>query len=205
MKLRNKRHFPATTGLGLSLAAVAAFAVACGGSGGGGGSSASPASGHASAPAAGPSSGGSASAATIGTRSGGAGTYLTGGSGRTVYLWAADKDGRSTCSGGCAAGWPPVTTTGTPKAGPGVAAGRLSTTTRADGSKQITYDGHPLYYFSGDRAAGDTNGQGNDGFGAKWWLVGPDGSRITKAAPSATGGSGSGSGNNGGGYGSGGW
>jgi Secreted repeat of unknown function len=67
----------------------------------------------------------------------------------------------------------------------------LGTITRSDGSKQVTYDGHPLYYFSGDSGAGTASGQGSDGFGAKWWLVSPSGSDVTASVSSFTAGGGS--------------
>ena len=66
----------------------------------------------------------------------------------------------------------------------------LATITRSDGSKQVAYGGHPLYYFAGDSATGDTNGEGVDGFGAKWWVVSPSGASITKASGSQGGGGG---------------
>ena len=69
--------------------------------------------------------------------------------------------------------------TGTLTATGGAKASDLGTITRSDGTKQVTYDGHPLYYFVGDSAAGQTNGQGSDNFGAKWWLVAPSGAEIT--------------------------
>jgi hypothetical protein len=62
----------------------------------------------------------------------------------------------------------------------------LSTITRSDGTKQVTYDGHPLYYFSGDSGPGTATGQGSDGFGAKWWLVAPTGSDVTASVSSFT-------------------
>ena len=108
-------------------------------------------------------------------------TFLVNGSGDAVYLWAKDGKNMSACTGACAGAWPPVTTTGAPTAGSGVTASDLGTITRSGGTKQVTYDGHPLYFFSGDSGAGMTNGQGNDGFGAKWWLVSPSGSQITSA------------------------
>ena len=67
---------------------------------------------------------------------------------------------------------------GKPAAGDGIEADLLGTSKRADGTLGVTYAGHPLYYFSGDQAAGDTNGKGSDGFGAKWWPVAPDGAAI---------------------------
>lgn len=117
----------------------------------------------------------------IGTAKGADGTYLTSG-GRAVYLWVADSGGMSSCSGACASAWPPLTTKGAPSAGAGVTASDLGTVARSDGSKQVTYKRHPLYYFAGDSGAGQTNGQGSDGFGARWWLVAPSGSAITASA-----------------------
>jgi predicted lipoprotein with Yx(FWY)xxD motif len=105
--------------------------------------------------------------------------YLTDGSGRALYLWVADKGSKSVCSGECAVDWPPLTTKGTPSAGGGVKAGELGTSARADGAKQVTYNGHPLYYFEGDSGPGTTTGQGSPQFGAKWWLVAPNGAAIT--------------------------
>jgi predicted lipoprotein with Yx(FWY)xxD motif len=187
MKALGINRFSGKARLGLSLAAVAAFAVACGSSSSGSASSSpsSKAPSSATGASAKKSSSSSAMAETIMAKSGPLGTYLTDGSGKTLYLWVADKDGKSSCTGSCAAAWPPATAMNTPKAGSGVKASELSTTTRSGGVKQITYDGHPLYYYIGDKAAGDTSGQGSDGFGAKWWLVGPDGKQITKTASSS--------------------
>jgi predicted lipoprotein with Yx(FWY)xxD motif len=98
--------------------------------------------------------------------------------GRTLYLWEADQGDESACDGPCAEAWPPLTTDGRPAAGDGVKASLLGTSKRADGTLNVTYAGHPLYYFSGDQAAGDSNGKGSDGFGAKWWPVAPDGAAI---------------------------
>jgi predicted lipoprotein with Yx(FWY)xxD motif len=193
-----KRRISSTAGLGLSLAAVAAFAAACGGgsssASGSGSPSASDAAGSsASAPASpGSSSGAAAGVSSISSKSGDMGTYLTDDSGKTVYLFAQDTGSKSTCDGDCLTQWPAVTAKTAPKAGSGVTAGKLSVFKRSDGTMQVAYAGHPLYYFAGDSAAGDTKGQGIDGFGAKWWLVGPDGKQITKTAPPAADDSGSG-------------
>jgi len=81
--------------------------------------------------------------------------------------------------GACAQSWPPVITTGSPNAGSGTKGADLGTTTRSDGRKQVTYNGHPLYFFLGDQTPGATYGQGNDSFGAKWWLVAPSGVAVT--------------------------
>ena len=125
---------------------------------------------------------------TIKTAKGAAGTYLVGSSGRAIYLWVADTGDKSNCSGACATAWPPVTTSGKPTAGTGVNAGDLGTTTRSDGSQEVTYKGHPLYYFIADKSAGETTGQGSNSFGAKWWLVAPSGDAITSSGSSSGGG-----------------
>lgn len=106
------------------------------------------------------------------------GKILVDGGGKTVYLFEADKTTASTCYGDCATYWPPVLTTGAPDAGAGVNASLLGTTTRKDGTKEVTYGGHPLYYVITDQKAGDTTGQGVNNFGAPWDVVGPDGKQI---------------------------
>lgn len=126
------------------------------------------------------------SGAAISTADGAEGTYLVGPSGNAVYLWLADTSSTSTCSGSCAAAWPPVTTDGAPTASGSASAAELGTTARADGTEQVTYHGHPLYYYAGDGAPGQTSGQGSNGFGALWWLVDPSGSAITGAGGGST-------------------
>ena len=138
-----------------------------------------------SAPAAGSPASASTTGTVISTQAGSAGAFLTAGSGRAVYLWAKDGMNMSACSGACATAWPPVPATGTLTATGGAKASDLGTITRSDGTKQVTYDGHPLYYFVGDSAAGQTNGQGSDNFGAKWWLVASSGAKITASSDTA--------------------
>ena len=166
------------------IAALAASALVVAGCG----SASSSSSGTATAASAATSSTSSSTAASssdesgreeIGMAKGSIGTYLTADKGRSVYLWVADSGGTSACSGACAKFWPPVETKGKPKADHGVNAALLGTTMRSDGSEQVTYKGHPLYYYLPDRSKGQTTGQGNDGFGAKWWLVAPSGAAIT--------------------------
>ncbi len=156
---------------------VALLAAACSSSGSGSSSSSSSASAAAAAPA---SSAGSSST-VITTKASSGGSFLTNGAGRAVYLFMADSSGKSACDGACAAAWPPVIATGQPTAAGSAQASDLGTITRSDGTKQVTYDGHPLYYFEGDTGPGMDRGQGVDGFGAKWWLVAPSGSSITAA------------------------
>jgi hypothetical protein len=95
----------------------------------------------------------------------------------------------SNCNWACASAWPPVTTTANATAAGSAKASDIGTITRSDGTKQVTYDGHPLYYFSGDSGPGTANGQGSDAFGAKWWLVAPTGSDVTAGVTSFTAGS----------------
>jgi predicted lipoprotein with Yx(FWY)xxD motif len=137
--------------------------------------------------------GASTTGTVIKTANGSTGAFLTNGSGRTVYLWVKDGKNMSACSGACAGAWPPVTATGTVTVGGSAKASDLGTITRSDGTKQVTYDGHPLYYFAGDTSTGQTNGQGSDGFGAKWWLVSPAGAQITSADTASATSAGSGS------------
>jgi predicted lipoprotein with Yx(FWY)xxD motif len=191
------RRTPVPVRLGAALGVVL-FAAACGSS-----ASSSSAASTATAtgtPAAASSATSSASGMVISTKSSSAGKFLTNGSGRAVYLWVKDGKDQSMCTGSCASAWPPVTTTGPVTGSGGVLSADLGTITRAGGVKQVTYDGHPLYYYVGDTGAGTVNGQGSTGFGAYWWLVAPTGSAITSsvtltgAATSGTGGSGGGSG-----------
>jgi predicted lipoprotein with Yx(FWY)xxD motif len=104
-------------------------------------------------------------AVTIGSTGTTLGTILTGANSMTLYVHAGDSATSSTCTGGCATAWPPLTVAaGTqPTAGSGVT-GQLATLIRADGATQVTYGGMPLYYWQGDTKAGDTTGQGVNGF-----------------------------------------
>jgi predicted lipoprotein with Yx(FWY)xxD motif len=171
-----------------SAAGVALLAAAC--SSGGSGSAAGASSSAPASSASGSAAAAGATAIASATSSGS--TFLTDGSGRAVYLWVQDTGDASSCSGACAGAWPPVTTTGAPTAAGSAKPSDLGTITRSDGTKQVTYDGHPLYYFSGDSGAGTAAGQGSDSFGAKWWLVSPGGADVTASVASFTAASGSG-------------
>ena len=122
---------------------------------------------------------------TVDVRTSHGASFLTNGSGRSLYLWVPDTSTKSTCSGGCATAWPPLTTKGKPSAGTGAKASDLGTINRSDGTKQVTYDGHPLYTYIGDSAAGQTNGEGSTEFGAPWYLVAPSGKQITSLGAAA--------------------
>jgi predicted lipoprotein with Yx(FWY)xxD motif len=108
------------------------------------------------------------------------GTVLVDSKGRTLYVWAHDKGLHSTCSGMCAKYWPPVLTSGKPKAIGGAQASLLGTSRRLDGRTQVTYRGHPLYTFIMDKKPGDTNGEGLTGFGGRWDPVSASGRAVTK-------------------------
>jgi predicted lipoprotein with Yx(FWY)xxD motif len=106
------------------------------------------------------------------------GKVLVAANGRTLYLFTADKDKKSACYGKCEAYWPPLIAQ-TPTAGTGLKASLIGTTKRKDGKLQVTYGGHPLYFFANDKKAGDVNGQGFVHFGGAWWVVSASGKKIT--------------------------
>jgi predicted lipoprotein with Yx(FWY)xxD motif len=137
---------------GVSVVALVLLGVAVAGAGG-----------PTSPPSPGPSAGTVLKTTTInGT------TVLTNGKGFTLYSFAPDSASRSVCNGACAQYWPPVT--GAATAGPGVT-GKLGTITRSDGSKQATYDGHPLYTYIADSAPGQANGNNINLNGGIWHEV----------------------------------
>ena len=116
--------------------------------------------------------------AAVGVANTGLGNVLVDRQGRTLYLFEADKGMTSSCNDSCAAVWPPLTATGPLTAGPGVSQSLLATTTRKDGSMEVVYNGHPLYYFVSDKQAGDTTGQGLSSFGADWYVLSAAGTKI---------------------------
>jgi predicted lipoprotein with Yx(FWY)xxD motif len=139
-------------------------------------------SSRASAPEASGSSQPATSGALLSTASTGIGTVLVDGDARTVYEFANDRGGRSTCTGSCTTDWPPVgAPAALPSSLPGVP-GRLGTTTRDDGSAQLTVAGHPVYTFAGDSAPGQTNGQGITLNGGLWTAVSPAGDPVQSKA-----------------------
>jgi predicted lipoprotein with Yx(FWY)xxD motif len=170
-------HLPrdVMTGLraGAAVFAAGVLVAACSSSGGAGATASTPAS----APASG--------SVTIEAHSGPLGTFLTDSSGKSLYMFASDTSTKSSCTGQCLTYWPPLD--GAAKAGSGITGSKLGTI-NAGGAKQITYGGHPLYYYAGDSKAGDTSGQGSNNFGAKWWLLAPTGKPITAASSGAGGG-----------------
>ena len=158
------------------LAVAGALAAGCGSSNGSG-SGASGSGGYGSGGAA-PTSKPPSGMATVTAASTKLGMVLVDGSGRTLYLFEKDQPDQSACSGACAAAWPVDNSSGTPKAGSGVQASLLGTIKRSDNTTQVTYNGHPLYYYSGDSQAGQQNGQGLNNFGAAWFVVAPAGGKV---------------------------
>jgi predicted lipoprotein with Yx(FWY)xxD motif len=122
------------------------------------------------------------SGAKVAVASSGLGRILVDGRGHTLYLFAKDKRGKSLCAGQCAGFWPPLITSGKPRAGAGAKASLLGTTRRADGRLQVTYNHHPLYTFVKDTIKGQTNGEGVDAFGAEWDAVSAAGAQVEKTS-----------------------
>ena len=165
----------------VALAALAVVAAACGCSSGGGsaGSGSSPS-------AATPPTAGSSSTALKTAKIGGV-TVLTNAKGFTLYWFVPDTATKSNCNGSCAHFWPPVN--GPATAGPGVT-GKLGVITRSDGSKQATYDGHPLYTYVGDTAPGQAKGNGLNLSGGVWHEVTASGAAAPPAGQSSSSGGG---------------
>ena len=165
--------------LALVVASVGAAVVAASCGSAAYGSSAAPSPGG-RYPGAVSSPGSSGPSATVGVRSTALGQILVDAGGRTLYLFAADKGTTSTCYDSCAGVWPPLTAAGAPTAGPGVNQSLLGTTTRKDGTTEVVYNGHPLYYFVSDKQPGDVTGQALSSFGADWYVLSAAGTKIDK-------------------------
>ena len=180
-------------------AAVAALLAGCGSS------SSSSSSTAASTPATTPSTQSTAASTSTTAASGSGvaveskhaklGTILAAGPKKlTVYMFEADKGTTSSCSGACAKVWPPVTTSGAPTASAGAVSADLATTKRSDGAEQVTYKGHPLYFYDDDKDSGDAYGQGSKSFGAGWYVLKPSGEKIDEDSGDDKGGASGGSG-----------
>jgi len=142
-------------------------------------------SGSSSAPA-------TAGGSTVTEKTIGSEQVLVDSQGMTLYWFAPDTSSKSNCSGQCATYWPPVT--GPVTAGSGVT-GTLGTITRSDGTKQATYDGHPLYTYVGDKSPGQNTGNGKNLSGGLWWEMTVSGSTpAANAGSTATSTSGGGGG-----------
>ena len=143
---------------GATALVVAALAAGCGSSGGS----------NANSPA--PPQNASGQSATLGVANENVGKILVDSHGRTLYLFERDSGAKSSCTGACAVEWPPLRATGKPTVGSGANASVVATSARSDGKPQVTYNGHPLYLFSADQKAGETNGQGVNAFGGLWYV-----------------------------------
>jgi predicted lipoprotein with Yx(FWY)xxD motif len=132
--------------------------------------------------------------ALVTLRKTGIGSVLADSRGRTLYLFEKDRNGVSMCNSACAKFWPRLTSHGSPRAGKGVRQSLLRLTRVRNGVGDVTYAGHPLYTFIGDKRAGQTSGEGLDNFGAEWYAVGPNGHKVEhdkSASSSSSGGYGS--------------
>jgi predicted lipoprotein with Yx(FWY)xxD motif len=108
------------------------------------------------------------------------GNVLFDGKGRAIYLFTRDAgEGKSRCYGDCARAWPPVMTRGKPRPSAGVDGDKLGTTKRRSGKRQVTYNGHPLYYYVSDTEPGEITCQDVDEFGGIWFVVKPGGRPVT--------------------------
>jgi predicted lipoprotein with Yx(FWY)xxD motif len=161
----------AIAGCGSSSTKTTSAAPAASSSSGGGGYGYSGSSSTASSAAP------SATPVVLTTKHAKLGTILAAGPKRmTVYLFEADRTGVSNCSAACAAVWPPVT--GSARAAGAAMAADLGTVKRSDGTTQLTYKGHPLYYYVRDKDDGDSYGQGIKSFGAGWYVLRPSGQKV---------------------------
>jgi predicted lipoprotein with Yx(FWY)xxD motif len=116
--------------------------------------------------------------ATIGVAGTGLGDVLVDRQGRTLYLFERDSGTTSACTGACAVNWPPLRVPGTPLVGSGARRSDVGATARPDGTRQLTYNGHPLYTFVNDKKPGDTNGESINAFGGSWFAVSPAGAKV---------------------------
>jgi len=107
------------------------------------------------------------------------GRVLVDARGRTLYLFTRDGTGASRCGGACARAWPPYVVAGGGRAGAGAHTPLIGVIRRKEGSRQLTYNGHPLYYYVGDRAPGDILCQDVEEYGGHWWVVSPAGGPVT--------------------------
>jgi predicted lipoprotein with Yx(FWY)xxD motif len=129
------------------------------------------------------------------------GSILVDARGRTLYLFAKDRSGVSACNTACLSYWPALTSRAAPRAGTGVQKSMLRLTKQTNGVRQVTYAGHPLYTFVGDKSAGATTGEGLQNFGAGWYALAANGHKVVKQSTTAGGGGGGGYGGGGYGYG----
>ena len=163
----------------VALAAVGVLAAGCGsGNSSSGGSSSGGGGGAYGSPGTTSAGTGQSGVATVKTASSKVGTILVDANGRTLYLFEKDQPNQAACAGACASAWPIDHTSAAPKAAGEVKASLLGTIKRSDGTTQVTYNQQPLYYYAGDTAPGQLNGQGLNAFGGGWDVLSPSGSKI---------------------------
>lgn len=121
-----------------------------------------------------------ATGATVALRKTAVGTILVDARGRTLYLFEKDRNGVSMCNSACSAFWPGLTSHGTPHAGKGVHQSLLRLARARNGSRQVIYGGHPLYTFIGDKRASQTSGEGLTDFGAEWYALAANGTKVER-------------------------
>jgi predicted lipoprotein with Yx(FWY)xxD motif len=117
------------------------------------------------------------------------GDILVDDKGNSLYMFEKDEADESYCNGACEKDWPPYMAKGSPSAGDGVDSSQLDTIKREDGSTQVAYHGHPLYYFVGDSKPGDAKGNEVDAYGAEWYAMTPSGETAEGNEDSGGGGS----------------
>ena len=125
-----------------------------------------------------------AAASSLGVKRTAVGNTLVDARGRTLYLFQADKPNVSRLSSAGFRVWPAFSATRAPRAAHGVSASKIGLIAGHNGTKQVTYNHHPLYYYVGDQKPGDTHGQGLNQFGALWYVLSPSGNATTKTASS---------------------
>lgn len=169
------RHVPARyVGAGAALVLAAAVLAGCGSSSGGGSTSTA----GARSPAV------KATGALQVARTD-AGKVLVDPRGRTLYAFAADSKGHSSCTGSCATYWPPTPAGSLPDSRPDGVTATLGEITRPDGTMQLTVDGYPMYTYVGDSKPGQAKGQGLNESGGLWWVVSASGAWVKDSKPSS--------------------
>jgi predicted lipoprotein with Yx(FWY)xxD motif len=140
--------------------------------------------------------------ATLKMTSSALGRFLVDGRGQSLYLFEKDEGAESYCTSACAAVWPAFETSSKPHAASGVDSAALGTIKRDDGEMQVTYHGHPLYYYAADASTpGKSKGEAATQFGAEWYLVDARGETVEEKTPESKPQSGTGTdGGGGGGY-----
>jgi predicted lipoprotein with Yx(FWY)xxD motif len=153
-----------------------ALAAGCGGSGNNGATAATTA----------PKTASGNPATVSAANEGNLGTILVDSTGRTLYMFQKDSGTKSACFGACAGAWPPLRANAKPTVGGGANASLVGTTNRSDGKPQVTYNGHPVYLFSGDKSPGDTNGEGVTAFGGSWFALSTAGNQVSPSSSSGS-------------------